>query len=65
MFDYSADGEIPRFVGIWNLESYVNLYASDNAHKYAFDLYCRKAPPVLPAKNFCDGKKEGSYDNAG
>ena len=64
IFDFSTVSEVPKFVGMWDVESAGDEWTSNNAFKYSFSLYGRKIEHFhFEAGEFCAGKETGHYTN--
>ena len=64
LIDFSMDSVIPKFTGMWDVESAGDEWTGDNAFFYSFSVYCRKVSNVpFDGAAFCAGKDTGDYEN--
>ncbi len=64
IFDFSTASEVPKFTGMWDVESAGDQWTGDNAFKYSFSFYGRKITHFhFEAGEFCEGKQTGDYTN--
>ena len=64
MLDFSLAPVIPKFTGMWDVESAGDEWTGDNAFFYSFSLYCRQVSnEPFDGAAFCEGKDTGDYEN--